>query len=214
MKRRMAGITGARAALVWLALATAAAADDSTEIAGLISRLADPSFPAREQASGEILARGRKQPQEIENALVDAYRHSADPEIRFRSKSILTKHFMESIGYLGVAYQRSDLLNPGGEKPPGVTPDDLRQPVQQSLDRMCIQPVHDIASPTVCHHPAAQVARRKILKTLPRLNPPPHDGGGIFKRPGRISHQSPPPAKRVLRAKVLRAQHPQWPGTM
>ena len=121
MKRRMAGITGARAALVWLALAAAAAADDSTEIAGLISRLADPSFPAREQASGEILARGRKQPQEIENALVDAYRHSADPEIRFRSKSILTKHFMESIGYLGVAYQRSNLLNPGGEKPPGVT---------------------------------------------------------------------------------------------
>ncbi len=120
MKRRMAGITGARAALVWLALASGVCADDAPGIGGLIARLADPSFAAREQASGEILARGRKQPQEIEKALADAYRHSADPEIRFRSKSILMTHFMESIGYLGVAYQRSDLFNPGGEKPPGV----------------------------------------------------------------------------------------------
>lgn len=118
----MAGITGARAALVWLALASGVCADDAPGIAGLISRLADPSFPAREQASGEILARGRKQPEEIERALADAYRHSPDPEIRFRSKSILLDLFMDSIGFLGVRYQRSDVFNQGvGNPAKGVT---------------------------------------------------------------------------------------------
>lgn len=106
-----------RAPLVWLALGSGgfAGAPDAPAITDLISRLASESFPAREQASGQILALGRTKPDEIERALVGAFRNSADPEIRFRCKSILMRLFVESVGYLGVSYQAREIFNKAGE---------------------------------------------------------------------------------------------------
>lgn len=110
--------TGLLAALVWHAatFAALAAPPPAAEIAGLITRLADESFAARQEASEKLLTRGHKQPAEVEKSLAHAFRHSDDPEIRFRSKEILMKLFMESVGYIGVGYQRQDHLDAQGNR--------------------------------------------------------------------------------------------------
>jgi hypothetical protein len=114
----MTGTAGIRSAAICLALASGVtvAAPASPEIAGMISRLGNESFSERERASTEILAHAKKHSAEVEKSLVEGFRRSPEPEIRFRCKSILMKFYAESVGYVGVYYQNREFVNKQGER--------------------------------------------------------------------------------------------------
>jgi C-terminal processing protease CtpA/Prc len=114
----MTGTAGIRSAAICLALASGVtvAAPASPEIAGMISRLGNESFSERERASTEILAHAKKHSAEVEKSLVEGFRRSPEPEVRFRCKSILMKFYAESVGYVGVYYQNREFVNKQGER--------------------------------------------------------------------------------------------------
>ncbi len=97
------------------------------QIVTLVAELADPSFTAREKAAHDLGELGKKQRGEVESALVDAYLHSDDPEVRFRSREILTGLFANSLGYLGIKFARREHLNADGEKQWGIVINELQK---------------------------------------------------------------------------------------
>ncbi len=86
------------------------------EISQRIVLLADPSFAARQKAAADLRELGMKHREEVEKALIDAYRHSGDPEVQFRSREILTELFASSLGYIGIKYAKREHITSQGEK--------------------------------------------------------------------------------------------------
>lgn len=116
MKRWLTGTKVAAACALWAAGQLAAA----PEIAPLISRLADDSFQERERAARDLLEMAKSRGAEVQPALVDAMRHSPEPEVRHRSKELLMKMFTSTVGYVGVRYGPDNFIDKMGKVRLGV----------------------------------------------------------------------------------------------
>jgi C-terminal processing protease CtpA/Prc len=86
------------------------------EIGKLLGLLADPAFNVRQQAATELRDLGSKQREKVQMALLKAYRDSDDPEVRFRSREILTDLLVSSLGYIGISFAKREHINSQGEK--------------------------------------------------------------------------------------------------
>jgi membrane-associated protease RseP (regulator of RpoE activity) len=85
------------------------------EMARMIEALASPVFSERQQAAKDLTHLGGLHFGEIKTALADAYRNSADPEVRLMSQEILTGLFVSRRGFLGVQYGACDFINAAGK---------------------------------------------------------------------------------------------------
>jgi S1-C subfamily serine protease len=90
------------------------------DVAAMVAQLADPAFTVREAAAKALGDLGLKRRGEVEAALMSAYLKSDDPEIRFRSREILTGLFSKSLGYLGIRYAKREHLDADGKRQWGV----------------------------------------------------------------------------------------------
>lgn len=86
------------------------------EIGKLVGQLADPSFNVRQQAAKDLRELGSKQRDKVQMALMKAYRNSDDPEVRFRSREILTELLVASLGYIGISYAKREHIDVQGKK--------------------------------------------------------------------------------------------------
>jgi predicted metalloprotease with PDZ domain len=94
-----------------------AAAD---ELEALVGKLASEEFKAREEASAELVRRGRENPPLIQALCLRGYLTSRDPEIRLRAKAVLRELLTESYGFLGVRHRAAEYFDEAGETRKGV----------------------------------------------------------------------------------------------
>jgi C-terminal processing protease CtpA/Prc len=114
------------ALLSYALLATGLEAAPDSQVAIRVAQLADSSFATREKAGRELVEMGKKARIEVEAALVKAYLVSEDPEVRFRSREILTGLFASSLGYLGIQYGKRQHMNADGEEQWGIVVNEVR----------------------------------------------------------------------------------------
>jgi C-terminal processing protease CtpA/Prc len=116
-------------ACLWFSAIVGSGLDAAPEpqIVTWVAELADPSFANREKAARDLRELGKKQRKDVESALVDAYLHSDDPEVRFRSREILTGLFANSLGYLGIRFAKHEHSNADGKKEWGIVINELRK---------------------------------------------------------------------------------------